>query len=285
MNIYDKINSIINCDDLLTWGELLIDFAESALKEKNRGKIVKFFYQQLQYFGLLDYVVDSIIDNNHSQYFIYEGKNAVRKYVVLTIPKQDTPVKTLKSIKTYGNQILLDFKKPVGKGITKEKIEEIMHYLDEKFSFSKKVFANRKAMFILLNYSHREYNSECLIMNYDTEIIQHFFLYSMKPDSEDTLTPEAVFFHELGHALHARYTRNVKIVPEKIILFLKELCMPKIDLLEPEQQREVFADVLSMGIMYDSPFSEYDPFVKIHEADKKVFRILVEKILDSIYTT
>jgi len=138
MNIYDKINAVINCDDLLTWGELLIDFAESALKEKNRAKIVKFFYQQLQYFGLLDYVFDSIINKNDSQYLIYEGIDAVRKYVALTIPKQDTPVKTLKSIKTYGNQILSDFKKPVGKRITKEKIEEIMHYLDEKFSFSKK---------------------------------------------------------------------------------------------------------------------------------------------------
>jgi len=47
MNIYDKINAIINCNNLLTCGELLIDFAESALKEKNRAKIVKFFYQQL----------------------------------------------------------------------------------------------------------------------------------------------------------------------------------------------------------------------------------------------
>jgi len=32
--------------------------------------------------------------------------------------------------------------------------------------------------------------------------------------------------------------------------------MPKIDLLEPEQQREVFADVLSMGMMYDGSFFE-----------------------------
>jgi len=167
----------------------------------------------------LDYVFDSIINNNNSQYFIYEGRDAVRKYIVLTIPKQDTPVKTLESIKTYGNQILLDFKKPVGKGITKEKIAEIMHYLDEKFNFSKKVFANRKSMFILLNYSHREHNSECLVMNYGTEIIQHFFLYSMKSDSKDTPAPEAVFFHELGHALHARYTGNIKFVPEEIILF------------------------------------------------------------------
>ncbi|AAM23938.1 MAG: Uncharacterized protein XD49_1291 [Caldanaerobacter subterraneus] len=282
MNIYDKINAVINCDDLLTWGELLIDFAESALKEKNRAKIVKFFYQQLQYFGLLDYVFDSIINKNDSQYLIYEGIDAVRKYVALTIPKQDTPVKTLKSIKTYGNQILSDFKKPVGKRITKEKIEEIMHYLDEKFSFSKKVFADRKPMFILLNYSHRKYNSECLVMPYGKEIIQHFFLYNMKSNLEDTPAPEAVFFHELGHALHARYTENVKVVPEEIILFLKELCMPKIDLLEPEQQREVFADILSIGMMYDNPFSEYDPFVKIREDDKKVFRMLVEKILDSI---
>lgn len=282
MNIYDKINAVIDCDDLLTWGELLIDFAESALKEKNRAKIVKFFYQQLQYFGLLDYVFDSIINKNDSQYLIYEGIDAVRKYVALTIPKQNTPVKTLKSIKTYGNQILSDFKKPVGKRITKEKIEEIMHYLDEKFSFSKKVFTDRKPMFILLNYSHREYNSECLVVNYGAEIIQHFFLYNMKSNSKDTPAPEAVFFHELGHALHARYTENVKVVPEEIIFFLKELCMPKIDLLEPEQQREVFADILSIGMMYDSPFSEYDPFVKIREDDKKVFRMLVEKILDSI---
>ncbi|MDI3311212.1 MAG: hypothetical protein QJR05_07265 [Thermoanaerobacterium sp.] len=282
MNIYDKINAIINCNDLLTCGDLLIDFAESALLEKNKATIIKYFYERLRYYTLFDYVFDNVINDSNSQYSIYEGSNAVGKYIVLTIPEQGSPVKTLKSIKTFGNEILSDFKKPIGKGITKVKIEEIMHYLDEKYSFSNKVFANRKAMFIILNYSHKKYNSQCLVMNYDTGVVQHLFLYNMKSNSKNTPTPEAVFFHELGHALHARYMGNIKIMPEKIIQFLKELCMPTIDLLEANQQREVFADILSVGMMYDSPFSKYDPFSYIHKNDKEVFKMLVEKMLDTI---
>lgn len=40
-----------------------------------------------------------------------------------------------------------------------------------------------------------------------------------------------------------------------------------------------FADILSVGMTYDSPFAKCDPFVNIHEDDKKVFKMLVEKII------
>lgn len=52
-------------------------------------------------------------------------------------------------------------------------------------------------------------------------------------------------------------------------------------LLTIEEQQEVFADVLSIGLMHDSPYSKYDYFSYMREDDKKVFSLLVEKMLDS----
>ncbi len=282
MDIYEKLNDAIYCDDLLVSASRLINFAELALLEKTKPTIIKHFYERLQSYALTDYAFEGIANSNKKRYLIYDGKNAISKYLVLAMPKQETPVKTLNAIRSFGQQILSSYKMPVGKAIKKEKIEEIMQYLDNKYNFSQKIFSNRKAVFAILNYSHEIYNSECLIAYSDKEVIQHLFLYCMEQKGKNTPTPEAVFFHELGHAIHARYVGNIETIPSNILIFLKQLCMPTIETLTPEQQSEVFADILSVGMMYGSPFEEYDCFTYMHPDDKKAFRMFFEKILEQL---
>jgi hypothetical protein len=51
----------------------------------------------------------------------------------------------------------------------------------------------------------------------------------MKANNKEKPSPKAVFY-ELGHALHAKCFKNSGSVPESILSFLKQLCMPTIDI-------------------------------------------------------
>jgi len=61
---------------------------------------------------------------------IYDGTNATRKFLAYTIPSKTTPAKSLESIKAFGEHIILHYRKPYGNRISKDKVIEIMQYLD-----------------------------------------------------------------------------------------------------------------------------------------------------------
>jgi hypothetical protein len=276
------MNDAIYCRDLLQCGSKLINFAEAAITEKNRATLVKLFYERLREATVVDYIFDDFFDEQKCRFAIYEGENAVGKYLVLSMPQQSTPVKTLNAIRNFGECLIQYFRGPIGNAISKDRIDGIMQYLDKQYEFTNKVFSDQKAIFSILDYSHTEFNSECMAAFSESKVMQHIFLYHMKTNNGDTPLPETVFFHELGHVIHAKYFGSVDSVPENILSFLKQLCMPNIDMCSPKEQIEVFADIISIGLMYNSPFDEYDSFSYMHEDDKKAFKMLVEKMLSRI---
>jgi hypothetical protein len=134
-----------------------------------------------------------------------------------------------------------------------------------------------------MNNSNKDYNSECLTAkNMDgTDVINHFFLYHMK--EKDSISPEAVLFHELGHALHAKHFGGIDKLPNNIIEILQDLCFPEIKTLDSEIQNELFADVLGIGLMYQTPYEKYDVFKgNLSKNQKKSLKIIVEKIIETI---
>ena len=285
MSIVDIIEDIIyNCsDDLNICGKKLIDFTDIALQQRNKSDIIKYFYKCLRDYVAPYYASSILFDDEDRGYNIYEGKMATLLYLILNFPKQQTPVKSLKEIRNLGEYMLRKYIKPSGIQIRKESIKEIMSYLDENYDFSNKVFKDNVAMILLLDNSHIDYNSECYIgKSKDGMIIIHLFLYHMKPDNPENPTPEGVFFHELGHALNARLTGESTVVPPKILDFLEALCFPTIKSLTEDKQCEVFADVISMGMMYKSPFAKYDHFPQILESDKRYFNMLFKKLIENL---
>ncbi|HBE04974.1 MAG TPA: hypothetical protein DCY85_00610 [Firmicutes bacterium] len=279
MDIYEIINEAIQSKDLLYSGQKLIEFSDAAYKAKNRATLVKYFYQHLIEWGLLDYAFDDISWNSKKHYFICDELKAKGMFMALSLPSGKTPVKSLKDIRTFGERILAHYMKP---GISRASLESILQYLDEEYSFLSKVFSKQKAAFILMPYSHKDYNSECLIVGAGENVVQHFFVYHMREKGETAPNPEAVIFHELGHAMHARCYGNIAQVPENILCVLQEICFPRIKQLSAADQCEVFADILSMGLMYQTPFEKYDLFQQIHPDIKAAFKLIVEKLLSRL---
>jgi hypothetical protein len=113
MSIYELMNGEIYNNDLLEAANKLFDFSEKALLEKNKGTIVKVFYEKLIQYSLADYIWEPSTDN----YKIYSGKSAISKFMYLSMPRKETPVKTLKKIRELSLQIQNDFYSPIGEAI------------------------------------------------------------------------------------------------------------------------------------------------------------------------
>jgi hypothetical protein len=277
--VYEIMNSAIQSTDLLQSGHLLIEFANAAYKEKNRTTVVKEFYNRLRQWAFRD-ALDNLTNSEKSNFLICDELYSVSMYLASAIPAKTSTVKTINGIKTFGEYILSHYTKPVGKCITESSLKNILQFLDKEYSFSSKVFSNGKARFIRLHNSHKDYNSECLIAENKRGLVNHFFLYHMK--EKDSLNPEAVLFHELGHALHTQRFGNVTKVPDNIIKMLQDLCFPNLSQIGAVEQSELFADVLSVGFMYQTPYEKYDIYKEINIGDKKVFKLLVEKMIESL---
>jgi hypothetical protein len=202
-------------------------------------------------------------------------------FLALRIPNKSTTVKSIFKIKTFGEYIITNYHKPVGKCISETSLENILQYLEKEYLFCSRIFQNKKAAFIRIHYSHKEYNSECLtLINKKGNISNHFFLYHMKKRS--TPNPEAVLFHELAHALHVQCFGDVTKVPDYIIDILQDLCFPIIKQMDNNSQSELFADVLSVGLMYQSPYEKFILFKEIHPDVRNIFKMLVEKMIEKI---
>jgi hypothetical protein len=273
--------SAIISEDLIHSGHQLIKFADAVYKEKNRGTLIKFFYEQLNQWAFSS-VFGSLIGGNKNNYFICEEKDSVKLFLGLRAPKQTSTVKSINEIRAFGEFILSNYINPVGECISESSLKEILHYLDEEYNFSAKIFSNRKSYFIRINNSNKEYNSECLTAKDKdgSNIVNHFFLYHMK--EKKSISPEAVLFHELGHAVHFKVFGNTDCLPDSIIELLQDICFPEIKTLDNSIQNELFADVFSIGLMYKSPYEKYDVYKEnISKTQKEALKIMVRNIIET----
>jgi hypothetical protein len=276
------MHSAIQSTNLLYSGQQLIEFANAAYKEKNRATLIKHFYERLYQWSLSYYIFGDFLEKEKSNYFICDEAKAANMYIALRIPPEKTAVKSINEIRAFGEYILSHYTQPIGKCISKSSLNDILQYLDKYLSFSSKIFANNKASFIRMPYSHTEYNSECLTAVNKKNMATHFFLYHMKKKGKNGPNPEAVLFHELGHAIHARCFGDVTKVPDNVIDTLQAICFPNLKQVDAAKQSEVFADVLSVGLMYQTPYEKYDVYKEVHPDDKMAFKKLVETMLKNL---
>lgn len=127
LEIYQCMDEAIHSKDLLYCGQKLIEFADTAYREKNRATLLKHFYQRLYEWTFLEYA----FDNSPKQYYICDSAKAIGMYLALAIPKADSPVKSLKKIKSFGELILANYTKPIGKALSKASLENILQFLDD----------------------------------------------------------------------------------------------------------------------------------------------------------
>ena len=276
-NANEIMNSLIQCSDLLECGQKLIDFANAAYDLKNKTTILNHFYEQLYQWAFCHYMFRN---KDIGDYIICNENNVINMFLAIRMPKKKSNVKTIMEIKSFGEFILSNYKKPVGECISETSLKNILKYLETEYLYCTKIFSNEEAIFMRIHNTHKICNSECTIAKKDNKIINYFFLYHMK--RKKSISPEAVLFHELGHAIQTKAYGDISIIPDNIIDILHDLGFPKIKELDIETKSEILADVFGVGLMFDTPFSRYDIYKEIEPKVKELYKKFTLLMLDSI---
>lgn len=276
-NIENLINEFFNNNnDIVTRGKYLILIANKISEQEFniRNKYMKKFLNKI------DLLSQSLIENASEELMdIYLEKEAENKYlstvlntdIYLTVGMFDY----LNHMIFIGNNITENFIEQSNSNIlTLEKMNEILNFLYENYKKFHE-FCPFECSFI--NYVNKSYNSLSYYFGkFNPEDYGYnFFFFNVKND----ISPIYVFLHEIGHYIHINITKGKLNINKKILEKIKKTGFSKFASANNDIQKEVFADILAMGIMCDSPYEEYDPFVDITKEDKKEFKKLVSEIL------
>lgn len=277
--IYDKLNAIVTCEDFLETARHILDFSEASLCEKNKDAIVKRFYECLYQFGFMDICASGFFSEQNDPWYICAGNQAITTYFALCMPKRSTPARSLRAIKQFSEETLSVFTPPVGHGLSSDRVHEILSFLDEKYSFSRKVFTSaHQPVFCLLNVSHRTCDAQYAPIFSIKGMYHGFFLYCTNGTND--ATPEDVLLHELGHALHVAYIEKTEglsgslLISESIKQALADLGMPSLESFTEAEQVEIIADLLHVGMLYGTTYPTCDP---MHLQDRPDGSVLEQK--------
>jgi hypothetical protein len=79
---------------------------------------------------------------------------------------------------------------------------------------------------------------------------------------KEAQTPEYIFLHEFGHAIHCKIFKLINDVPKSFLDFMQDLdenfvSYPK------EEKVEIYADFFSIAVMCDTEFESHNPIIKV----------------------
>lgn len=215
---------------------------------------------------------------------VNHNNSGVRFFVALRSPDYTSPVRYLKEMRQFAESLLEDFSESDTPLLAKEQVEEIFAYLDERYHFSKFVFDNQ-CIISIVGAVFRNMDGLCTT-SHDARgrLWQFISLFPLLNEDKDGNTLEYVLFHELGHALHAKLSGDVCIVPDWLCQGIEPM-FPTFRHMEPADRAEIVADVFAMGLMTGSPFEDnicgrYKEI--IHPDDMAWFHQMVEIILSKL---
>lgn len=258
----------------------MIDFVNLVRTKKNKTPFLNDFYKRSLEMGFMDYVwklwgVTS--EEKKEKFLIYSDFEAIDKYFYFSLKRiKEKPSKTLENIEKFATHVLKDFDvKKDNNVITIEKIKEIMNFLDNKYNFTEKVYKDFVPTFSILKFENPFYNSFTDVsLDTKNKLYYHYIIFNVK----DNINPIYVFLHEIGHTIHYAITKNGNFIPEKVLKELEKTGFKGIETIDNYAKYEALADIFAMGIMYNSPYADCDPFVEISEKDKIIFNKIIEDL-------
>lgn len=277
------VYEIIGQNDILAFAnklEELLDYLSGLSESKLKKIYIEKFFSAV---GMFSYTARC--NEEREKYIILRDDKAVLEYVNITLPEPTSPVKTIKVWRKYIDELRDIFTSPSGNVISANDICEIMDYLERKYDYVRLVNPDVRPTYSILNNTNVYKNNECAGIKTMLGTRNEYFLYNLNEKAlgvnlDIQKNPIAIFFHELGHSLYYAYEREEGVFPVEIIDYLKDLA-PDLGDCTYDEQCEIIADTLAMGMMKGSPFEKYD-FFPLHPKMKECFSKLVDIIVADI---
>ena len=253
--MYDMIYDLLRSEDLLEAKhhlEMIDKFLDR--QDVNRSAFCKKLAQSLnEWLFLLSN--ENIFEDKKPEYYIYQTKVSLLYYLAsndLTLGRVREMRQNIKRLITYIDETSIP---PSGRFLAVEKEEKILSVLFMKYPYLEIVSANRPLVVLNFNSTNRASNSFC---GTDEGVKSSVILmYNMKDNS---VIPEYVFLHELGHALQIALTGSADDVPNEFIEFHNS--MPYTEKINQggKDATELFADTFAISVMRNTKLSCFDPF-------------------------
>lgn len=125
----------------------------------------------------------------------------------------------------------------------------VFQMADQVFCYTQKVSSAQPIKVLLFDAQHETLNGEATAVFTPDGMRGCICMYRMQ---EETLSPVAVFLHELGHLLHIRGTGAMDQVPPSFVTYLRRLGA-QTDALSIPQLQDVFADTFMLAVMRQHP--------------------------------
>lgn len=262
-----------NKNDITTRGKSLMELSDFIEKEEDYEKYIRTFLDKL---SILE---DQILENDGE--YSTTGE-ALDRYILAKLSiffkVFDFKSLLLKFMRTYAEDFINNFYEEDDSNIiTIEKIEEIYDYMVKNFEYFE---ALSPFEYTIIKYSHLFNSLATFNTNFNIGDYYQFFFFNIK---DKDISPIYVTIHEFGHYIHTNYSKGKMNIDRKILNLLKKTGFYNIKKTDPYSQKEALADILAIGIMYNSPYENCDPFKEISKEDKKVFNELVKEMLKDFY--
>jgi hypothetical protein len=274
LDLYDLVYEILKSDDLIEVSRQL-KLIDEGLTNKtiDRSRYCKKLAQAVSEWSLFSRL-ESVFEDKKPDYYIHPPNRSVSLYLATHGLTSGKVREMRKNIKTLISNIDNEIIKPTGNYLTVDNGEKTLSILSDKFPYWKTVSPNAAIDILIMKNSHRLYNSLCgTDDNYKKFVV---YMFNMKDDS---LRPEYVFLHELGHLLQMALTGSVLIVPDEFINFHNSTQYEKLEQGNPDAA-EVFADIFAIAVMRGTVLSDFYPFSfpdVLNERFEKFFNELFNK--------
>ena len=136
--------------------------------------------------------------------------------------------------------------------ITEAQVKQVFQMVNQVFPYTQKVSPEHSVEILLFDARHETLNGETTAFFEPSGMRGCICMYRMQ---EETLSPVAVFLHELGHLLHIRGTGAMDQVPPSFVTYLRRFGA-QTDALTIPQLQDVFADTFMLAVM--SRFPEFE---------------------------
>lgn len=251
----DMIYDLLASKDLLE-AKCHLEVIDKVLTKQdiNRSAFCRKLSQTLQEWLLLN-TSWNLFEDNKPKYYIYPAEDSLPYYFAssgLMLGRVREVRYSIKSLITYIDETII---RPTGYFLTVEQEGKILSTLTAKFPFWEVVSANRPLVILNFNNTNRIYNSLCGTDEGEKSSV--ILMYNMKDNS---VIPEYVFLHELGHALQIALTGSADDVPNEFIEFHNS--MPYTEKINQgdKDATELFADTFAISVMMNTELSCFDPF-------------------------
>ena len=265
--IIDKLNF---CKNLLELADFLETFSEELKTVPNKNKPIEELFSYLS--------VESFY-RPKSPYVVLTGNDAVKAYLSNYWISNSNKKESFGYISKIIEKIRNEYIPAQSKSLSPTEIHTLMTHANDRFGFIEKVIGSNQIEILVVENSLLNLNALHSATIIGDEIINKIIIPHSRLDSSCSL--EYTFFHELGHVLHTRATKQIETIPASFRLIQEHLFPININC-SLHDQCELFADCFAISALAMSEHEKYSPYNFILKEDKI---ILISYMINLIHET